>query len=224
MRKTLRYAICLVGGTCAALGLFLLMQGLIGRSEANISNQKNFAIPQFIRMDQPEDAVKELQRERPEPLKAPEPVPMAKAMEMPQPPPIQSPQFDPSIPDIRPDLALNDLPLAAPVAANPSPSCEMQTSGELLRYSQPLIPVSRVEPSYPRRAQLEGISGWVRLEFVVSENGSVKDIRVVEAHPRRGIFEMEAVRALSRWTFHPQTHHGKTLGFRHGKYVAPRVS
>ncbi len=97
-----------------------------------------------------------------------------------------------------------------PVAAAQVPQGPGAQEGPV-RYTQSLTPVSQVPPRYPRRAHLDGISGWVRLEFIVDVDGSVKDVQVVEASPRRGIFDQEAVRALSRWRFRPQTRNGEVV-------------
>ena len=63
-------------------------------------------------------------------------------------------------------------------------------------------PLSRVPPSYPRRAQRRGLEGYVELEFMVRPDGSVErsSIRVLEARPRR-VFEEAAEQAVGEWRF-----------------------
>lgn len=63
-----------------------------------------------------------------------------------------------------------------------------------------LRPVSTVEPDYPREALLDRREGWVDLDVSVNADGSVEDVQVVEASPRR-VFERAAVRAVSKWQF-----------------------
>ncbi|GAB6057557.1 energy transducer TonB [Desulfonatronum parangueonense] len=198
-----RHGVCLALGVAAALGLFLLMQGMISRGEMDHQLQRRVPLPNFIRMDQPDEIVRQRQREEPKPLEKPEPLPRMEAMSTPKPPNPQTPTIDPNMPDIRPDLALAGLPMAAAMTGVTSAADDGP-----VHYTQSLTPVSQIPPRYPRRAQLDGISGWVRLEFIVNPDGSVGEVTVVEANPRRGIFDQEAVRALSRWRFQPQTRDG----------------
>lgn len=65
-----------------------------------------------------------------------------------------------------------------------------------------LIPVSRIAPQYPRKAAQKKLEGWVKLEFTVATDGSVLDIKVVDAKPRR-VFNRAAIKAISKWKFKP---------------------
>ena len=68
----------------------------------------------------------------------------------------------------------------------------------------PLTPLAQVPPIYPMRARRRGIEGWVKVRFIVDEEGLVKDIRVVESHPRK-IFDAPVIRCVSGWRFTPGT-------------------
>ena len=70
------------------------------------------------------------------------------------------------------------------------------------------IPLVRVPPQYPQRANSRGIEGWVQLEFTITESGAVTDIVVVAAEPS-GYFERAASRALSRWKYKPKIVDGR---------------
>jgi len=70
------------------------------------------------------------------------------------------------------------------------------------------IPLVRVPPQYPQRANSRGIEGWVQLEFTITESGAVTDIVVVAAEPS-GYFERAAERALSRWKYKPKIIDGR---------------
>ncbi len=193
-------------GFVAAVGLFWMMNGLISRGEVGIGQIEKRLMPQFIRADDPENQVRERERLKPEPPQEPQPVPRLEATPVPRQPTTRMPAFDLPAPDFQMDLALTGVPIAAP----PPPTGPPAPQG-LATYTQPLTPVHQVPPRYPRRARMQGISGWVRLEMVVQKDGSVRDVRVVEAEPGRGIFDQEAVRALSRWRFHPQMQEGKAV-------------
>ena len=66
-----------------------------------------------------------------------------------------------------------------------------------------IVPVVVIRPMYPREAALSGIEGWVKVEFTITETGSVKNPRVIEAHPSR-VFNREAIRAILKWKFKPR--------------------
>ncbi|TVR01244.1 MAG: energy transducer TonB [Desulfovibrionales bacterium] len=204
MNTPVRFSVSLVCGLLAAVGLFLLMHFLVSRGEAGVEAQRRDPLPQFIRMEEQKEIVRRREREKPEPPEEIKPIPRLEAMATPtqptpQPPTVDLPRFD-----FPTDLALAGLPMAVPPPAPSAPSGPVA-------YSQSLTPISQVPPQYPVRARRQGISGWVRLEFIVNPDGSVRDISVVEAEPRKGIFDQEAVRALSRWRFHPQMQDGQAV-------------
>jgi protein TonB len=66
-----------------------------------------------------------------------------------------------------------------------------------------IIPVVVIRPMYPREAAISGTEGWVKVEFTITEAGTVKDPRVIEANPPR-IFNREAIRAILKWKFKPR--------------------
>jgi TonB family protein len=62
--------------------------------------------------------------------------------------------------------------------------------------------VKSVQPSYPKKANLSKIQGWVELDFTVAESGAVKDI-AVHAASVPGVFDEAAIGALSKWQYKP---------------------
>jgi protein TonB len=60
---------------------------------------------------------------------------------------------------------------------------------------------------YPRDAAISGIEGWVNVEFTITEVGTVKNPRVIDAEPGR-IFNREAIRAILKWKFKPRVVEG----------------
>ncbi|MDO3377682.1 energy transducer TonB [Geoalkalibacter halelectricus] len=203
MTASWRFLAALGPATAVALGLFWIMTSLVGGEGREFDRAPRQPLMNFIRMDDAPRPVEERRRERPKPPEEPQAVPPLPAVPTARSPEPQAPRLDVPLPQFRPDLALSGVPAAAPAAPS-------GPAGPVA-YSQPLTPVSQVPPVYPRRALMQGLSGWVKLTFIINEDGSVGDVEVVEASPRRGVFDHEAVRALSRWRFNPQTVDGRPV-------------
>lgn len=71
-------------------------------------------------------------------------------------------------------------------------------------------PIFRMAPKYPTKAAQDGLEGWVELEFTIDASGAVKDIRVIDAEPKR-IFDREARRALQKWKYKPLVVDGQPI-------------
>jgi protein TonB len=72
------------------------------------------------------------------------------------------------------------------------------------------LPIVKVAPIYPRRAQSRGIEGYVIVEFTVAKNGSVQNPLVVEAKPE-GIFERAALDAAGKFKYKPRVMDGEPV-------------
>ena len=81
-----------------------------------------------------------------------------------------------------------------------------------------VIPIVRIAPQYPRQALLEGIEGWVRIEFVIKPDGTVADPDIIGAEPPR-IFNTSAMRAILRWKFKPRIVDGKAVSRRGAQVI-----
>jgi protein TonB len=66
---------------------------------------------------------------------------------------------------------------------------------------------------YPRLANQRNITGWVDVQFTVTQTGSTADIEVVAAEPE-SIFDESALEAVERWTFQPREFRGQRLNQR----------
>jgi protein TonB len=125
----------------------------------------------------------------PEPAPEPTPEPAPEPAPMPQPAPVAEPVEAPWAEQVRERGA--DEGRGEPAVADGGPV----EVGEA-------VPLSRVPPGYPRRAQRRGIEGHVELEFLIRPDGSVDraSIRVLDARPRQ-VFEQAAEEAVGQWRF-----------------------
>ena len=144
--------------------------------------------------------------------KPPEPPPELKR---PKPPSRQPLPTKLTLPfDINPRLPAGPgtlaLPPLAPAALDPTGFDGAFSVGEL---DSPLTELTRIPPVYPMQARHRGIEGWVRVRFVVDEDGRVARVSVVESQPS-GIFDQSVIRCVSGWRFKAGTVDGtpvKTL-------------
>ncbi|WP_376695606.1 TonB family protein [Wenzhouxiangella sp. EGI_FJ10305] len=92
-----------------------------------------------------------------------------------------------------PALTKPELPQPTPRPSQPTET-ELVTGGDL---------VERIEPDYPDSARKRGINGSVEVEFMVTRNGEVRDIEIVDETPRGLAFAEAAREAIIDWRFEP---------------------
>ena len=85
----------------------------------------------------------------------------------------------------------------APVIAPPAPPAPAQPP-----VRKEFKPTSRVNPTFPRQAIQQGITGKVVAWVHVAPNGSVTNVEIRSSSNR--IFDREVIRALSQWRFAPE--------------------
>lgn len=71
-------------------------------------------------------------------------------------------------------------------------------------------PIVRITPNYPIQAARDGLEGWVKLSFSISEIGAVVDAKVIGSEPAK-IFDREALKALKRWKYRPKVQNGSAV-------------
>ncbi|MBF0455514.1 MAG: energy transducer TonB [Magnetococcales bacterium] len=112
------------------------------------------------------------------------------------------------IPDLdiyRPQTAFSfDSPFLGPVMSDPV------FAGPIDR---DFIPLARIPPHYPYRALRRGIEGWVKVSFLITEQGKVDNLVLVDSNPPK-LFDQAALKAVLRWTFKPRIHNGKPVATR----------
>ena len=69
------------------------------------------------------------------------------------------------------------------------------------------LPIVRVEPIYPRRAQSRGLEGQCLVEFTVDTTGATKDAFIVEC--TSSLFERASVNAAMKFKYKPRVVDGE---------------
>lgn len=178
-----RYAIPFGFSVIVTLALLWSMQRLISGGNDVMTDPPRGNVLDFIRLKKEEVVTK---KER-KPQKPPAPK---------EPPPqMQAPQMEQS----NPNAAAISTSFSAEISADTGLSNGLSLDSADGDY----LPIVKVNPIYPRRAQSRGIEGYVIVEFTVTTNGSVKDPRVIEAQPQ-GIFDRAAMDAAMKFKYKPR--------------------
>ncbi|WP_394390940.1 energy transducer TonB [Shewanella woodyi] len=69
------------------------------------------------------------------------------------------------------------------------------------------LPIVQVSPRYPISAAQNGKEGYVILGFDITKMGTVTNVKVLEANPKR-IFNKAAIQAIKNWKYKPKMEKG----------------
>ena len=72
------------------------------------------------------------------------------------------------------------------------------------------LPIVKVAPIYPRRAQTRGIQGYCIVEYTVTKNGSIRDPVAVDCQPS-GVFDDASVKAALKFKYKPRVVDGQAI-------------
>lgn len=219
----MRYALALVGGCLMALLLFMLMLYMVAPPKAKVVEEP-LTVANFVRADNASDTATRTRQQAPQPPTPQTPQPPTPLTPMNAVPTPNLPTLDVSLPRLDVGVAVNNAPAPSldGLSASPSaPVAEAAPSEGPSGLDSEVVPLNDVRPRYPDRALERGIEGHVKLAFVITPDGRVENIRVLESNPSR-VFDREARLAAARWRFAPRTENGlavareavKTLHFR----------
>ena len=185
--RSLISAFFAVGVTFA---LFLFMFKLISSGGNNNEEMEAIAGIHFGPVDIPDEVMTKNRRipKKPPPPKDPPPPPKMQVSKM-----DQTQQNMPKL-----DLPNLDVPMSGGEGMFIGNFAAVDKTEE-----GDIIPIVVIRPMYPRDAAMQGLEGWVKVEFTITAIGTVKDPRVIDAKPKR-IFNREAIRAILKWKFKPR--------------------
>ena len=176
-----RYALSIVIGVVVTLSLLFVMQLLIASGKAALSEPRDRAQLDFVRVKRNENLnTEDFTPEKPPP---PPEVP-------PETPPQEMDNVDPNAPtiNIAPPSVSADTNIGGPGGMNIA-------EGDYL-------PIVRVAPVYPARALSRGLEGYVDMSFTVTTTGTVRDAIVLFS--TSSLFERAATRAVLKFKYKPR--------------------
>ncbi|MGR9071637.1 MAG: energy transducer TonB [Gammaproteobacteria bacterium] len=200
----------LAAGLLISLLLFWLMQAMIMSEQKNFESGEKLQMAEFIRLKR-ETQVQHKDR------KIPEEPPLKKRPPPPQ-PTAQSQTVQSDVPSI--DMPNLDIPLqTGRFGGSLIDGVQVGLGG----VSSNVVPLVRIPPRYPMRASARRIEGWVKLEFTITETGTVKDAVVVAAEPEN-IFDDAALKAIMKWKFKPKVIDNEAFEQRATQVIEFRLS
>ncbi len=175
-----RYAISLLSGVLVTFTLLWVMQVLIATGKRAIVDEADINLGDFIRVKK-EEVVR---KDEDEPEKPPE---------VDEPPPDTPPQ------------QMDDLDTSQTLSIG-GPQASLQLGklggGRIGLGDGDYLPIVRVAPQYPRRAQTRGLEGQCLVQFTVDTTGATKDAFVVEC--TSSLFERSSLKAVERFKYKPR--------------------
>ena len=175
-----KISVIFTGSALLTLTIFYLMQALIAVGDVEL-NEKGIRIADVTMPDRDLELLMDI--ERPE--------------EEEPPPETMPPEFD-----MTPPADLDN--------ATPRPKFDFKGRKSGVFADGSYVPIFKVPPLYPRRAQERGIEGCVMLEFTVTKVGSVREPVVLWSIPS-GIFDRAAMRSALKFKYKPQIRDGVAI-------------
>jgi protein TonB len=167
-------------------GLFFIMQYLIATADPKIDDSKTRKVADI---HMPEREIEtNVKEQKPDKVDDPE-----------EPPP------DLDTPDLDMDMDV-EIVNTAPQA---SVDVEISTSGMATGDGE-YLPIVKVAPIYPRRAQTRGITGYCIVEYTVTTSGAIRDPVPVDCQPA-GVFESASVKAAEKFKYKPRVVDGEAI-------------
>jgi protein TonB len=188
--KRFRTLIAGILAVAVTFGLFVFMHKLISSGGSNNRDLESISGIRFGPVDIPDNVITRSRRIPPKPPPPKNPPP---------PPKMEIQKVNQQVTDMpKLDLPNIDIPLVGGTGMfiGSFETIDKTAEGDI-------IPIVVIRPMYPRDAAMQGIEGWVKVEFTITPVGTVKDPRVIDAQPPR-IFNREALRAILKWKFKPR--------------------
>lgn len=181
-----RYVGAVLLGGIVTFGLLMLMRAVIANPNAAVEEGAAGHVVELVQVLEDQEVLVE--------NRLPEPPPPADE----PPPELPPPSADT---DVSVGIGIGDVQVVHEVG--------LKGAGGFSRDGE-YLPIIKVAPVYPRRALARGLEGYVLVQFVVTETGSVRDPVVIEAEPP-SIFNRAAINAALKFKYKPKMVDGKPV-------------
>jgi protein TonB len=181
-----RYSMSFVTGVVITFCLLWVMQVLIATGKKALVDEAEFTLGDFIRVKV--DEVVRQDEDDPEP-----------------PPEVEEP------PPETPEVAADDLDTSQSLSMgslNGRLSFNL-TGGRIGMGDGDFLPIVKVAPIYPRRAQTRGLEGQCLIEFTVTSTGATKDAFAVEC--TSSLFKKASINAALKFKYKPRVEDGVAM-------------
>lgn len=185
MNGPVRTVISILLAAAVVVGLFLIMHSLIDTEYVDPGVDARLVAD----LVQPDEDI-ELETTTPKPDK----------VEDPEEPP---PEMDMVQLDVDMDVDIENIAPQTQVDISIESSGMSTGDGEYL-------PIVKVAPIYPRRAQSRGISGYCIVEYTVTTSGAIRDPVAVDCQPS-GVFDKASVKAAEKFKYKPRVIDGEPI-------------
>ncbi len=199
-RTSLAWIFAILLSLLLNMGMFGLLPGLFDRNPMKPDPLDRSQMVNFVRMKRLEPPVekkrikKEIERKEPEKKRIPKKTVHPRHVKKRR---IDLPfEINPKLPAGPGSPRIPSMEMVSIGAPELKPTYEMN------EIDNPLTPLAKAPPIYPLRARRRSIEGWVKVRFLVTEEGGVDKIEILESKPKK-IFDSSVVRCVSTWRFSP---------------------
>ncbi|MBT8421575.1 MAG: energy transducer TonB [Gammaproteobacteria bacterium] len=190
-----RFAVSLLSGVLITFSLLWVMQVLIATGKRAITDDADIMLGDFIRVKKEE--IVRLDEDEPE-----------KPPEVDDPPPEQ------------PEAQTDDLDTSQSISiGGPSGKLDLGKlgGGRIGLGDGDFLPIVKVAPIYPRRAQTRGLEGQCLVSFTVDTTGAVKDAEIIEC--TSSLFERASKNAVLKFKYKPRVVDGVAQEVRNVQHI-----
>ncbi|HEY5659080.1 MAG TPA: energy transducer TonB [Myxococcota bacterium] len=182
-----RYLVSASLGAAVTFGLLFVMQALIAMGDMTLDPEERSFRINWVRL------VRDTESER--------------IVRVPKQPEAQPP---PDLPPIEPVRGPRPGQPIGEIAIGPVGPTEMDPSFRSgFGSDNDEVPIVRVNPTYPTRARMRGVEGWVEVEFTITAAGTVASPKVIGASHE--VFARPALRAIRKWRYNPRIVDGRPV-------------
>jgi len=181
-----RYSISFVTGVAVTFCLLWVMQVLIATGKKAVVDEADFTLGEFIRVRR--DEIVNRDEDDPEP-----------------PPEVEEPPPD------MPEINTDDVNTAQTISLGRLGGrieFNMRAGGIGLGDGD-YLPIVKVAPIYPRRAQTRGLEGQCWIQFTVTATGTTKDAKVIEC--TSSLFANASIKAALKFKYKPRVEDGTAV-------------